>query len=390
MENLPRILETYIESKKFPGIEWIIKLDEKKYSGSIGYLNLENKEKLNANCSYRIWSMTKPIISIVILQLIEEKKIKFEDPINLYLPSFNNLKVLKQNAKSIEDIKNVENNPTIKDLLLHTAGFSYNFLGDIIAEEYHNIGLFYSNETTLEKEIDTLSNIPLLYEPGTRWVYSVSVDILARIIEVVENTSLEFQLKKRIFDPLEMHNTGFSINVNNQKLMKSYHYNNVNKKLVKPDVNPRYISNYGYPINGKNFARGGIGLFSTANDYLLFADMLQTGLSQKGEKIISIEMLKNATQNQISKSFLPYQIKNFDIKVLDENVFEPYGWGYGFRVHLQNNNFNNKGEFGWGGAANTYFLVDPKYKLSAVLMTQVFQGDPNLHKDFYNYIYSQL
>ena len=390
MENLPRILETYIESKKFPGIEWIIKLDEKKYSGSIGYLNLENKEKLNANCSYRIWSMTKPIISIVILQLIEEKKIKFEDPINLYLPSFNNLKVLKENAKSIEDIKNVENNPTIKDLLLHTAGFSYNFLGDIIAEEYHNIGLFYSNETTLEKEIDTLSNIPLLYEPGTRWVYSVSVDILARIIEVVENTSLEFQLKKRIFDPLEMHNTGFSINVNNQKLMKSYHYNNVNKKLVKPDVNPRYISNYGYPINGKNFARGGIGLYSTANDYLLFAEMLQTGLSQKGEKIISIEMLKNATQNQISKSFLPYQIKNFDIKVLDENVFEPYGWGYGFRVHLQNNNFNNKGEFGWGGAANTYFLVDPKYKLSAVLMTQVFQGDPNLHKDFYNYIYSQL
>ena len=390
MENLPRILETYIESKKFPGIEWIIKLDEKKYSGSIGYLNLENKEKLNANCSYRIWSMTKPIISIVILQLIEEKKIKFEDPINLYLPSFNNLKVLKENAKSIEDIKNVENNPTIKDLLLHTAGFSYNFLGDIIAEEYHNIGLFYSNETTLEKEIDTLSNIPLLYEPGTRWVYSVSVDILARIIEVVENTSLEFQLKKRIFDPLEMHNTGFSINVNNQKLMKSYHYNNVNKKLVKPDVNPRYISNYGYPINGKNFARGGIGLFSTANDYLLFADMLQTGLSQKGEKIISIEMLKNATQNQISKSFLPYQIKNFDIKVLDENVFDPYGWGYGFRIHLQNNKFNNKGEFGWGGAANTYFLVDPKYKLSAVLMTQVFQGDPNLHKDFYNYIYSQL
>ena len=321
---------------------------------------------------------------------MKKKKIKFEDPINLYLPSFNNLKVLKENAKSIEDIKNVENNPTIKDLLLHTAGFSYNFLGDIIAEEYHNIGLFYSNETTLEKEIDTLSNIPLLYEPGTRWVYSVSVDILARIIEVVENTSLEFQLKKRIFDPLEMHNTGFSINVNNQKLMKSYHYNNVNKKLVKPDVNPRYISNYGYPINGKNFARGGIGLYSTANDYLLFAEMLQTGLSQKGEKIISIEMLKNATQNQISKSFLPYQIKNFDIKVLDENVFDPYGWGYGFRVHLQNNNFNNKGEFGWGGAANTYFLVDPKYKLSAVLMTQVFQGDPNLHKDFYNYIYSQL
>ncbi len=390
MENLPRLLEKYIKSQKFPGIEWIIKLNEKKYSGCIGYLNLENKKKLNEHCSYRIWSMTKPIISIVILQLIEEKKIKFEDPIKLYLPCFDNLKVLKENAKSIKDTTNVKNDPTIKDLLLHTAGFSYNFLGDIVAEEYHNIGLFYSDHTSLEEEIDALSNIPLLYEPGTRWVYSVSIDILAKIIEVVEKNSLEFQLKKRIFEPLEMINTSFSINLNERSLMNSYHYDNLSKKLVKPDINPRYISNYGYPTNGKNFARGGIGLYSTANDYLLFTEMLQTGLSQKGEKIISAEMLKNATQNQIPKTFLPFQIKNFDINFLDENVFEPYGWGYGFRVNLQNTNFNNKGEFGWGGAANTYFLVDPKYKLSAVLMTQVFQGDPNLHKDFYNYIYSQL
>ena len=390
MDNLSRLLEKYIESKKFPGIEWIIKYNKKKYSGCIGYLNFENKEKLNENCSYRIWSMTKPIISIIILQLIEERKIKFEDPINLYLPTFNNLKVLKANAKSINEVKDVEKQPTIKDLLLHTAGFSYNFLGDIVAEEYHNIGLFYSDQTTLEKEIETLSNIPLLYEPGTRWVYSVSVDILARIVEVVENTSLEFQLKKRIFDPLEMKNTGFSINLNDQKLMTSYHYNNISNELVKPNVNPRYISNYGYPTNGKNYARGGIGLYSTASDYLKFAEMLQTGLSLKGEKILSIEILKSATQNQIPNSFIPYQIKNFDIKDLDENVFAPYGWGYGFRVYIQNSHFKNKGEFGWGGAASTYFLVDCKHKLSAVLMTQVFQGDPGLHKDFYKFIYSQL
>ena len=321
---------------------------------------------------------------------MKKKKINFEDPINLYLPSFNELKVLKENAKSIKEIKNVEKQPNIKDLLLHTAGFSYNFLGDIIAKEYHNVGLFYSDESTLEKEIDTLANIPLLYEPGTKWVYSVSVDILARIIEVVEKTSLEFQLKKRIFDPLEMNSTGFSINLNEKKLMTSYHYDNISNKLVTPEVNPRYISNYGYPTNRKNFARGGIGLYSTASDYLAFAEMLQTGLSQKGQRIISIEMLKSATKNQIPKSFIPYQIKNFDIKVLEENVFDPYGWGYGFRVYIKNGNFKNKGEFGWGGAASTYFLVDTKHKLSAVLMTQVFQGDLNLQKDFYKYIYSQL
>tara|TARA_B100001057_G_scaffold444410_1_gene481282 strand:+ start:98 stop:1270 length:1173 start_codon:yes stop_codon:yes gene_type:complete len=390
MDNLSRLLEKYIESKKFPGIEWIIKYNKKKYSGRIGYLNFETKEKLNENCSYRIWSMTKPIISIVILQLIEEKKIKFEDPINLYLPAFNNLKVLKENAKSINEVKNVERQPSIKDLLLHTAGFSYNFLGDVVAEEYHNIGLFYSNQTTLKKEIDALSKVPLLYEPGTRWVYSVSVDILARIIEVVENTSLEFQLKKRIFEPLDMKHTGFTINLDKQKLMTSYHYNNISNELVKPNVHPRYISNYGYPTNEKNYARGGVGLYSTANDYHAFAEMLQTGLNQKGEKIISTEILKIATCNQIPDSFIPYQIKNFDIENLEENVFDPYGWGFGFRVYIQNSNFKNVGEFGWGGAASTYFLVDCKHKLSAVLMTQVFQGDPDLHKDFYKFIYSQL
>ena len=148
-------------------------------------------------------------------------------------------------------------------MLLHTAGFSYNFLGDIIAEEYHNVGLFYSDESTLEKEIDTLANIPLLYEPGTKWVYSVSVDILARIIEVVEKLRWNFKLKKRIFDPLEMNSTGFSINLNEKKLMTSYHYDNISNKLLTPEVNPRYISNYGYPTNRKNFARGGIGLYST-------------------------------------------------------------------------------------------------------------------------------
>ena len=390
MDQFSRLLSSYIEKEEFPGVEWIIKHKKNKYSGSVGYLDLENKNKIQENTIYRIWSMTKPIISIAILQLIEEKKISFNDPINLFLPKFNDLKVLTENSNSIEENKKVKKYPTIKDLLLHTAGFSYNFLGDIIAEQYHKVGLFYSEDTTLEEEINTLANIPLLYEPGTKWNYSVSVDILARIIEVVESSTLENQLVERIFKPLQMENTSFSIKMDTNKLMKSYHFDMFNKKLVTPDVNNRYISNYGYPVNNKNFARGGIGLYSTANDYLAFADMLKTGISNNGEKIISAEMLNNATRNQISKSFLPFEIKNFDVEILEENSFKHYGWGYGFRVLLSENKFMNKGEFGWGGAASTFFLVDPKNSISAVLMTQVFQGNLNLHNDFYNFVYSKI
>ena len=390
MNNISELLEKYIYSKKYHGLEWIIQHNEKKYSGCLGSYNLKNN-KLEQNSLYRIWSMTKPVISIVILQLIDEKKIKLNDTINYFLPIFSNLTVLKKGAKNIEETKNLIQYPTIENLLLHTAGFSYNFLGDIVAEEYHKVGLFYSDQNTLEDEIKTLSKLPLLYEPGSRWVYSVSVDILARIIEVVENNSLQNVLKKKIFEPLKMFNTSFCLNKEQKdKLVTSYHYDNLEKKLVLPDVNPRYISNYGYPVNNKTFARGGIGLYSSAEDYLSFSNMLHTGFSQEGEKIISLETLKKATQNRIPLSYLPFEIKNFDIYELEENVFDSYGWGYGFRVNMQNNKFNNYGEFGWGGAASTYFFVDRNKRISAVLMTQVFQGDINLQKDFYNHIYSQI
>ena len=246
--------------------------------------------------------------------------------------------------------------PTIRDLLLHTAGFSYNFLGDIIGEEYNRVKLFSSEDSTLEEEINLLATMPLLYEPSTRWVYSVSVDVLARIIEIVSGSSLQEVLKKRIFDP-------------------------------------RKILNYGYPLFKKTYARGGIGLFSTVNDYLKFATMLLTGKTENNEIILSKNILKMSTENQISLNFLPYEIKNFDIENLEENVFEPYGFGYGFRVMMypqKNNGFGSMGEFGWAGAASTYFLVDPKNRLAAVLMTQVFEGDPILNKDFFETIYKNI
>ena len=333
MKDLKHKIKKFIENEKYQGIEWIIQNKDNVYFDRVGYLDLESKTPFPENTIYRIWSMTKPIISIVILQMIEEKKINLNDPINLYLPIFSNLTVLENNYSSIKDIKKVDTLPTIKNLLLHTAGFSYNFLGDIIGNEYHNLQLFYSENTTLEEEINSLATVPLLYEPDSRWVYSVSIDILARIIEIVSQNSLEFELKQRIFDPLKMENTAFSIKKEDvSNLMTSYHYDETTNKLIPPNVNPRYISNYGYPLHNKKFSRGGIGLYSTTNDYMKFVNMLRKGRSDDNISIISKETLNQAIQNQISLSFLPFEIKNFDVEYLTENLFDPYGWGYGFRT----------------------------------------------------------
>ena len=394
MKNLKLKFQQHIDNVLYQGIEWKIIHKDEVYHDKVGYSDLSSKHPLLSNSLYRIWSMTKPIISVVILQLIQENKIKLDDPIKKYLPVFENLKVLKENSNSISDTQDIKNHPTIKDLLLHTAGFSYNFLNDPVGEEYHNVGLFNSDHSTLEDEINLLATLPLLYEPNTRWLYSVSIDVLARIIEVVCNTNLQEELKQRIFDPLEMEDTSFAVTKENElRLVTSYHYDAENKKLINPITHPRKISNYGYPINKSSFARGGIGLYSTANDYSKFAQMLLTGKNKNQKIILSKDILKSATTNQISNAYLPYEIKSFDVEKLEENVFEPYGWGYGFRVMMdtnKSNDYGSIGEFGWAGAASTYFLVDPKNDLTAVLMTQVFEGDIILYKEFFQSIYEKL
>ena len=394
MHNLKNLFTKHINIGLYPGVEWKIIHQGNIFEGCLGYQDFSSKKSLGANSLYRIWSMTKPVISIVILQLIKEKKIKLDDIITEYLPQFNNLRVLKTRSSNISDTVPIKNIPTIKDLLSHTAGFSYNFLGDAVAKEYDRVGLFHSNDTTLEEEINLLSTLPLLCQPSTEWVYSVSVDVLARIIEVITKEKLQSVLEKRIFQPLEMTDTSFMLDQSKlDRLMTSYEFDPLHKKLNEPSSGIQAIGGYGYPTNSSTYARGGHGLFSSLEDYSKFAQMLLTGKTKTGEIIISQSMLSLATTNHLSSSFFPLEIKNFDVDVLEENDLEPYGWGLGFRVMMDIDKINgigSIGEFGWAGAAATYFLVDPKNDLTAVLMTQVLGAENILKKDFVKTIYQNL
>tara|TARA_B100001540_G_C15807683_1_gene642859 strand:+ start:527 stop:1720 length:1194 start_codon:yes stop_codon:yes gene_type:complete len=396
MKEFIKLFNQYVDDGLYPGIEWKISLKKQTFEGNSGYLNIENKLPIVENTIYRIWSMTKPIISIVILQLIEENKLKLNDSITKFLPKFDNLKVLKSLDSNIDDLVEIKQMPTIENLLCHTAGFSYNFIGDAIGRKYENLKLFHSELTSLEEEIDILASVPLLCQPSTKWIYSVSVDILARIIEIITNSSLQIELKKRIFDPLEMNHTSFNVDVANyDNLMTQYEFDSINKRIHKPSKNKQKIFNYGYPINQLSYSRGGHGLFSTLNDYFKFAQMLLTGKNQYGKTIISNALLTKATTNQLNKKFFPLEIINFDEdnSLMEENGLENYGWGLGFRVMQEISKFENignTGEFGWSGAASTYFLVDPKYDLVAVMMTQVLGANNNLQKEFYKQIYKTL
>jgi len=235
MENLHKIIQQHISNGLYPGVEWKINYKNNIFQGKLGYLNIELKKPIVTDTIYRIWSMTKPVISIVVLQLIEENKITLNDPITDYLPQFKNLKVLENRDSIISNLVDIKQMPTIKNLLSHTAGFSYNFIGDAVGREYDRVGLFHSETTSLEEEINLLATLPLLYQPSKEWVYSVSVDVLARIIEIVTKGSLQSELKKRIFDPLEMSDIAFTVESKNyDRLMTHYEFDPINKKLHDP------------------------------------------------------------------------------------------------------------------------------------------------------------
>ena len=279
---------------------------------------------------------------------------------------------------------------------MHTAGFTYNSSNNILAEEYENRKIFLKENTTLEEEIESISNLPILFEPGSQWHYSVSIDILAKIIEIVTNDKLINFLKENILNPLEMHSTDFFIREDqNKDLVETFEFSKKINKIQNLSIGGRKLNNYFYPLNNIEYSRGGHGLYSTVDDYSKFAQMLITGENINGKQLISLETLVNMRSNKLHKNFFPLEIVSVNTIKDDKytNDLEGYGWGLGFRVLMNNtksNPYGKIGEFGWSGYASTFFLVDVINKISAVLMMQIIDADRKLKQDFYDTIFKNL
>ena len=394
-EELNSLLETLISKKYFQGIQWSIHKDNLSYNGKVGFMDLDKKNPIREDTIYRIWSMTKPIIAFATMILIQRGKTSLNDPIEKYLPEAKKLKVLNS-INNKNNLKELKRSITIKDLLLHTAGFSYNFLNDPIGKKYEEAKLFHSETSSLKDEVNKILSFPLLFQPGEKWNYSVSIDVLAHIIEIITNQNIFEFLDKNVFKPLLMHETSFFVDENQKdRIMSSYEFIQKSNSLNKISNNPQTINNYGYPNKNCQYARGGHGLFCTIDNYMKFAKMLQNGKNINGDILLNEKYLKLINKNYINQNLFPLEILSIGENKFDDipNDLIPYGWGLGFRVMLdrkKNANLGSNGEFGWSGAAATYFLVDPSNNITAVLMTQVLQANPILKKIFYEFIYTKF
>ncbi|HET6473724.1 MAG TPA: serine hydrolase domain-containing protein [Pseudomonadales bacterium] len=360
--------QRYIDNNTFAGIEWLVeRRGEELARGQCGYADAAAKKPIPKNALYRIYSMTKPITSVIALILIEQGKLRLFDMLPQFDKRFAQMTVLTADGQIIPAQRPI----TVDDLLTHRAGFTYEFIpGCHIAQYYQRAEISSDGKISLDDMMGRLSEQPIAFQPGTQWRYSVATDALAHVCEKAAGRGIDELMKEYIFDPLGMDDTAYFVpDSKRARLMAMYGITDITdlaplkprpQELTPADVEEMYPSNM-----PRTFRRGGHGLFSTLDDYTKFARMLLSGKSVDGKTIISRKMLEMMRANRIPPSQLPLNI--------GPQVFGGYGWGLGVRVMMdvgRANSLTGDGELGWAGAASTYFWVDPKEEMTGVIMTQ--------------------
>ena len=340
---------------------------------NLGYRNYSSKSPLKKNSIYYIQSMTKPIISVAIMQLIEKGQLKLDDLAESYIPEMKNLKVIIDPNKGIDGpVKDIEGKITIKQLLTHTSGLSHG-LGENLYEKQlfklmYNELFDPADYVKLEQRIEALFKAPLISQPGEKWYYSASTDLLALILQRITKNPINRYLKENIFDPLEMNDTGYNVNLNKEERIMMVHLKNEEGELI---LSPTQV-----PIQGNTLYGGTHGLFSSIEDYLKFCRMILNNGKLNGKKILSKKsvklMIKNHVQNFLGSS-------------------RGFGLGFGVLVDAEKeSNPANDGQIYWGGYFKTHFFIDHKEDLIAIFMTQKFPDSYEYVVELNKYVYRAI
>lgn len=339
---------------------------------AIGFRDRLDQSPMQKDSIFRIASMTKPIISAVVLQLMEQGKLSLEDPVSKYLPEFANVKVgvEKTNDKGQKELalEAPLKKMTLQDLLRHTSGLTYGWDKKSMVDKLYEENQIFNAELTLEEQIKKLATLPLKFQPGTTWEYSVSTDVLGRVLEVVSGKPLDIHLREAIFEPLQMLDTQFGSDPSNLS------------RMAEAQINPRTDKRYLTLSSGQRPKRlsGGGGLSSTAMDYAKFCQMILNHGEFNGKTILSRKSIELMTANHLPSNtyFPPSYLNEWGSIAPIPEVFGT-GFGLGFAVRLEsgkNPMLGSVGDLFWMGSSGTSFVIDPKEKLILLMFTQ----QPNL------------
>ncbi|HXM00019.1 MAG TPA: serine hydrolase domain-containing protein [Rhizomicrobium sp.] len=400
LKTLDRVMTArYVDSGLLPGIlTQVFRKGELVHTGTSGVMDIARNTAMREDAIFRIYSMTKPITAVALMMLVEEGKLGLEDDVHAHIPSWKNLRVYVSGMPSL--VANTagqfitaapKRRMKVIDLVTHTSGLTYGFMNRTAVDaEYRRqkIGDFQT-PGGLDAFIEQLANIPLDFSPGEYWSYSVSIDVMGYLVQKLSGQTFGEFLRTRLFEPLKMTDTAFSVPANKLDRFASCYMPAKGGGLQLQDDAGK--STYAEP---PKLESGGGGLVSTAHDYMRFCRMMLGGGALDGVRILSPK-----TVEMFSRNFLPGGKLLTDL-VAGEGQFSEAGYnGIGFSIgcgvtldlaktHVP----GTPGEFFWGGAASTAFWIDPKEDLAVVFMTQVMGTDARLtlRRDLRTLVYSAM
>ena len=370
LENLHAFMQSTIDKKQLAGAVTILARHGKVVDyQTYGYKDIAANTPMTKDAIFRDFSMTKPVTGVAMMILYEQGKWLPSDPIAKFIPEFANLKVYKgvgPNGQLI--LTDPDHPPTMRELMTHTAGFTYGFFGDSPVDSmYREAKLFDSKD--LHEFITKLAKIPLVYQPGTQWLYSVSMDIQGYIVEKLSGQTLPDFMKDHIYTPLGMRDAAFYVPADKRsRFATSYRTNATGEMEADPGGGPSGRSYSEQPT----MPSGGGGMVSTAEDYYRFAAMLANGGELDGKRILAPSSVKLMGSNHLSRELL-----NGGFGIGYQQMRPGFGYGYNCAVVYDPPEANlpeGKGTFFWDGAAGTWFWVDPTNDVVFIGMIQRFFG----------------
>jgi len=327
---------------------------------TFGFRDLESGDPMPEDAIFRIYSMTKPITGVALMMLYEEGKFRLSDPVERYIPQFAGLKVAAGEGPDGPLVEEADHPMTIRELMTHTAGLTYGIFSSSQVDSMYRAASVLDPDGTLEDMIEKLAQIPLRQQPGSQWHYSVAADVQGYLVEVLSGETFDAFLRERIFDPLGMEDTGFYVPPEKAgRFAQVYDYGEDGKLRAQEGFGEDYAVRWLKPAT---FFSGGGGLLSTTSDYMKFCQMLLNGGELNGVRLLSPTTISLMTRDQ-----LPRGLREFAPGL---------GFGLDFAVvtdPVAAETFS-RGEYYWGGAAGTWFWIDPAEDLVFVGMIQQF-GD---------------
>jgi CubicO group peptidase (beta-lactamase class C family) len=377
LEPLHRRIQQFVDDGQHAGVSLLlVRNGEIADTFAAGFRNRELALPMSRDTIVRVYSMTKIVVSVAALTLLEEGKLGLLDPVAEYLPGFRDLQVLIGGTPQDPELVAADKPLTIQHLFTHTSGLIYEAPEEPIDEFYRPL----KDEAgkSLEQLVNQLASLPLKWHPGTRFEYGFSTDVLGRVIEVISGLRLDAFLHSRILDPLEMIDTGYAVTAAQRERLAKVYEHNVSGAL-RPVTSLR-----GETVEGqRNFPGGGGGLFSTLDDFARFGQMLCNGGELAGARIIGRKSRELMVTNHLTGLAVPFH-----------NLGVGHGFGLGVGVRVDDGlagTLGTIGSFGWTGMATTYFRIDPAEKLIALCFAQHLPYDEHgLFQRFANLVYQAL